>query len=77
MPVLDLAQRQYGGRTECIQTRCIFIFCEGWLPISVMDHVAKTLEVAPIRIYEVATFYTMNKRVPVGKFHIQVPPYSS
>jgi len=56
MPVLDLAQRQYGG----------------WLPISVMDHVAKTLEVPPMRIYEVATFYTMYKRVPVGKFHIQL-----
>ena len=56
MPVLDLAQRQNGG----------------WLPLSVMDKVAETLEVPPIRIYEVATFYTMYKRVPVGKFHVQV-----
>ena len=56
MPVLDLAQRQNGG----------------WLPLSVMDAVAETLGVPPIRIYEVATFYTMYKRVPVGKFHVQV-----
>merc|ERR1711937_990159 len=56
MPVLDLAQRQYGG----------------WLPLSVMDAAAATLDVPPIRVYEVATFYTMYKRVPVGKFHIQL-----
>ena len=56
MPVLDLAQRQNGG----------------WLPLSVMNKVAETLQVPPIRIYEVATFYTMYKRVPVGKYHIQV-----
>ena len=56
MPVLDLAQRQFGG----------------WLPLSVMNKVAETLQVPPIRVYEVATFYTMYKRVPVGKYHIQV-----
>lgn len=37
-----------------------------------MDKVAETLDVPPIRVYEVATFYTMYKRVPVGKYHIQV-----
>ena len=37
-----------------------------------MDAVAATLDVPPIRVYEVATFYTMYKRVPVGKYHIQV-----
>ena len=44
----------------------------GWLPISAMDKVAEVLCVAPMRIYEVATFYTMFNREPMGKFHIQI-----
>ncbi len=54
--LLDLAQRQSGG----------------WLPRAAMDHVAKTLDMAPIRVYEVATFYTMFNLKPVGKFHLQL-----
>lgn len=54
--LLDLAQRQSGG----------------WLPRAAMDYVAEFLEMAPIRVYEVATFYTMFNLKPVGKFHIQV-----
>ena len=37
-----------------------------------MDHVAEVLEMAPIRVYEVATFYTMYNLKPVGKHHVQV-----
>uniref|UniRef100_A0A8C7KFE9 NADH dehydrogenase [ubiquinone] flavoprotein 2, mitochondrial n=1 Tax=Oncorhynchus kisutch TaxID=8019 RepID=A0A8C7KFE9_ONCKI len=44
----------------------------GWLPISAMNKVAEVLEVPPMRIYEVATFYTMFLRQPVGKYHIQI-----
>lgn len=44
----------------------------GWLPISAMNYVADYLKVSRMRIYEVATFYTMFKRSPVGKYHIQV-----
>ncbi|KAG9278615.1 NADH dehydrogenase ubiquinone flavoprotein 2, mitochondrial [Astyanax mexicanus] len=44
----------------------------GWLPISAMNKVAEILEIAPMRVYEVATFYTMFNRQPVGKYHIQV-----
>jgi NADH-quinone oxidoreductase E subunit len=54
--VLDLAQRQH----------------DGWLPRAAMDHVAELLDMAPIRVYEVATFYTMFNLQPVGKHHIQV-----
>ena len=43
LPLLDLAQRQHGG----------------WLPRAAMDRVAEMLGMAPIRVYEVATFYTM------------------
>ncbi|PNI61192.1 NDUFV2 isoform 2 [Pan troglodytes] len=44
----------------------------GWLPISAMNKVAEVLQVPPMRVYEVATFYTMYNRKPVGKYHIQV-----
>jgi len=44
----------------------------GWLPISAMHHVAKILDLPNMRVYEVATFYTMFLRQPTGKYHIQV-----
>ena len=39
--------------------------------ISVMNEVARQLAMPPMRVYEVATFYTMYNRAPVGKFHLQ------
>lgn len=36
-----------------------------------MNEVARLLEMPPMRVYEVATFYTMYNRSPVGKYHIQ------
>src|ERR1700724_1576577 len=36
-----------------------------------MDYVAKILEMAPIRVYEVATFYTMFNLRPVGRYLLQ------
>jgi len=56
IPLLDLAQRQNGG----------------WLPLAAMDKVAKIVDVIPIRVYEVATFYTMFNREKVGKYFIQL-----
>lgn len=44
----------------------------GFCSISVMNEVARILEMPPMRVYEVATFYTMYNRSPVGKFHVQV-----
>ena len=44
----------------------------GWTSISVMNEVAKILEMPPMRVYEVATFYTMYNRSPVGRYHVQV-----
>jgi len=43
-----------------------------WIPLSAMNKIAELLDMAPIRVYEVATFYTMFNRIPVGKFHLQV-----
>ncbi|GAN79722.1 NADH-quinone oxidoreductase subunit NuoE [Acidocella aminolytica] len=59
--LLDLAQRQMGAQTG-----------SAWLPRVAMDKVAEILDVAPIRVYEVATFYTMFNLEPVGKFHLQL-----
>uniref|UniRef100_A0A915P025 NADH dehydrogenase [ubiquinone] flavoprotein 2, mitochondrial n=1 Tax=Meloidogyne floridensis TaxID=298350 RepID=A0A915P025_9BILA len=43
-----------------------------WLPISAMHEVARILEIPRMRVYEVATFYTMYNREPVGKYFIQL-----
>ena len=56
LPLLWIAQEQSGG----------------WLPRAAMDHVAEILEMAPIRVYEVATFYTMFNLRPVGRYLLQV-----
>jgi NADH-quinone oxidoreductase subunit E len=45
---------------------------EGWVSRAAMDVVADMLDMAPIRVYEVATFYTMYNLKPVGKHLIQV-----
>jgi NADH-quinone oxidoreductase subunit E len=45
----------------------------GWVPIAAMNHVAELLDMPRIRVYEVATFYTMFQLAPVGKkAHVQV-----
>lgn len=44
----------------------------GWLPISAMNKVAEILKMTNMRVYEVATFYTMFMRQPIGKYHIQI-----
>lgn len=62
MPLLDLAQRQVGAKTKS----------QGWLPIPVIEFVARQLGMPYIRVYEVATFYTMFNLAPVGRYHVQV-----
>lgn len=56
IPLLDLAQQQHGG----------------WIPLTAMDKIAEILGMAPIRVYEVGTFYSMFNRSKVGKYYIQV-----
>jgi len=56
MPLLTLAQRQN----------------DNWLPRAAMDVVADMVGLAPMRVYEVATFYTMYNLKPVGKNFVQV-----
>jgi len=56
LPLLDLAQRQH----------------DNWLPRAAMDVVADMLAMPRIRVYEVATFYTMFNLRPVGKHFFQI-----
>ena len=45
---------------------------QGWLPRAAMDEVARLLDMAPIRVYEIATFYTMFQLRPKGRYLLQV-----
>ena len=56
LPLLDIAQRQN----------------DNWLPRAAMDYVADLLEMPRIRAYEVASFYTMFNKAPVGRHLIMV-----
>lgn len=44
----------------------------GWLSVESMDYVASLLNIEPIEVYEVATFYTMFNMKPVGKYVFEV-----
>ena len=56
LPVLHIAQQEFGG----------------WLDVSTMDYVASLLQLQPIEVYEVATFYSMYNLKPVGKYIFEV-----
>ena len=55
MPLLDLAQRQH----------------HNWIPMKAIELIASKLDMAEIRVLEVATFYTMFNLKPVGQFFLQ------
>jgi NADH-quinone oxidoreductase subunit E len=61
LPLLYIAQRQMARLTG-----------SAWVPRPAMDEVAKKLGMAPVRVYECATFYLMFNTRPVGKYHLQV-----
>lgn len=44
----------------------------GWLPAELLNEVAEVLDIHPIEVYEVATFYTMFHVKPVGKYVLEV-----
>lgn len=46
--------------------------CDGWVPLAAMNKISKILEVSEMDVYEVASFFTMFNREPVGKYHLQV-----
>lgn len=56
LPLLHLAQKEFGG----------------WLSVEAMDYVASLLNVQPIEVYEVATFYSMYNLKPVGRYVFEV-----
>lgn len=67
MPLLDLAQRQTAE--EGAKATPVY---GGWIPRAAMDHIAEVLSMPPIKVYEVATFYSMYNTAPVGQYLIQV-----
>ncbi|PQJ10429.1 NAD(P)H-dependent oxidoreductase subunit E [Flavipsychrobacter stenotrophus] len=56
IPILHMAQDDFGG----------------WLDAPTMDYVAEILQIKPIEVYEVATFYSMFNTKPVGKYLLEV-----
>jgi NADH-quinone oxidoreductase subunit E len=56
LPLLHMAQDENGG----------------WLSVEAMDYVAELLQIKPIEVYEVATFYSMYNLKPVGKYVFEV-----
>ena len=44
----------------------------GYLTKEAMEEVAVALNLPPVQVYEIATFYTMYNKKPVGKYHIQL-----
>ena len=56
LPVLHLAQENFGG----------------FLSTETMDYVAELLNILPVEVYEVATFYSMYNLKPVGKYVFEV-----
>ena len=61
MPLLWLAQGQMADQTG-----------SAWLPVPVIEYVAAQLGMPYMRLYEVASFYTMYNLKPVGRYHVQV-----
>jgi len=45
---------------------------ENWIPITALKYVAKLLDISYIKVYEVATFYSMFNLSPVGKYFVQI-----
>ena len=67
MPLLDLAQRQVGEEGAKANPQY-----GGWIPRAAMDEIANICDVPKMRVYEVATFYSMYNLAPVGKYLVQV-----
>ncbi|MBI1300475.1 MAG: NADH-quinone oxidoreductase subunit NuoE [Alphaproteobacteria bacterium] len=67
MPLLDLAQRQVAQ--EGAKANPPY---GGWIPRAAMDHIAEILDMHKVKVYEVASFYSMYNTAPVGKYLVQL-----
>ena len=45
---------------------------DNWIPLAAMKYIGKFLDMPYIKVYEVATFYSMYNLSPVGKYFVQV-----
>lgn len=83
-PIVDMEKTDLKARIEKIAQRypkrrsallpALFLAQKkyGYLTKEAMEEVASILGLLPVQVYEVATFYTMFNKKPVGKFHVQV-----
>tara|TARA_B100000965_G_scaffold296139_1_gene254352 strand:+ start:120 stop:728 length:609 start_codon:yes stop_codon:yes gene_type:complete len=76
---LDLAKKVISNYPENKQQSAVMALLyiaqkqnNNWIPLSAMKYIAKFLDMPYIKVYEVATFYTMYNLAPVGKFFFQV-----
>ena len=67
MPLLDLAQRQVAKEGAKASPPY-----GGWISRAAMDHIADLLDMPAMKVYEVASFYSMYNMAPVGKYLIQI-----
>ena len=56
MPLLSLAQEQFGG----------------WIPKKAMEHISQFLNVSEMKVLELATFYSMYNLSPIAENHIEI-----
>ena len=66
MPLLDLAQQQVAQEGAAANPPY-----GGWVPRAAMDTIAALLDMKRVKVYEVASFYTMYNTAPVGKYLVQ------
>ena len=70
----DLISRYPQGKQKSALLPVLHLAQEqfGWLDVPVMDYVAGLLQIVPIEVYEVASFYSMYNLKPVGKYVFEV-----
>lgn len=61
-------------KKEGLTLPCLWMvqYQEGWVSLEAMKFIAKNLDLSPMDVYSVASFYTMFNLKPVGKYHIQL-----
>lgn len=72
--IADIISRYPADRKKSALLPLLHIAQEenGWLTVDVMDEVAEILDIKPIEVYEVASFYTMFHLKPIGKYVLEV-----
>ena len=68
----EIARRYPDPRSAVMPALYLAQEKHGYLTKEAMEEVAEALNIPPVQVYEIATFYTMFNKRPVGRYHIQV-----